>query len=36
MIDRLFGEHPWTVAAAVLGLPPLAFFAELLILAVVP
>jgi hypothetical protein len=34
-MDELFGEHPWTVAAVVLGLPPLAFFAELFILAVV-
>jgi hypothetical protein len=33
-MDELFSEHPWTVAAVVLGLPPLAFIAELLILAV--
>jgi hypothetical protein len=35
-MDSLFERNPWLVVAAVLGLPPLAFFLELVVLAVVP
>jgi hypothetical protein len=35
-MDELFEHNPWLILAAFLGAPPLLFFAELAILAMVP